>query len=175
MSEPAKRLFYALWPDGSTREALQLWQRQCVPQQARKTHRDDLHLTLNFLGNVPSEHIDDLKVLGANQRMDAFHLELDHLGCFARPKVLWAGLKRCPQPLLDLHEDVAEGLRALEFEPDARPYRPHVTLARKVVECPQGVDLKPINWLVSKWGLIESRPGRRPLYKPLAIWPLDEK
>jgi len=175
VSEPAKRLFFALWPDEATREALCDWQRVCVPKGARKTHHADLHLTLHFLGQVPGEKVVDLEVLGANQVPQTFQLTLGHLGRFSRPGVLWAGPENVPQGLKHLHEDLGEGLKELGLSVESRPYRPHVTLARKVWELPRGIELPPINWKVRQWALVQSRPGNLPLYEPIAIWPIGEK
>jgi 2'-5' RNA ligase len=175
VNDPTRRLFFALWPDEATRDALCDWQRLCVPKGARRTHRDDLHITLHFLGQVPDERLADLNALGAGQVADAFELRLDHLGCFARPQVLWAGPKSVPRELENLHEDLGEGLRELGFTPESRPYKPHLTLARKVRELPHGIEIKEIKWVVSEWGLICSRSGQRPLYEPLATWSLGEK
>ncbi len=175
MTESSKRLFFALWPDEATRDALLEWQRICVPKGARKTHPADFHMTLHFLGQVPGARVIELKVLGANLEPETFQLTLSHLGHFSRPKVLWAGLERIPKSLVHLHEALGEGLRELDLNVESRPYRPHITLARKVRELPQAPDLTPINWMVRHWGLVESRPGNLPLYKPVAIWPVGEK
>jgi len=175
VNESATRLFFALWPDDATRDALRDWQRICVPKGARKTHREDLHLTLHFLGQVPAEKVVELKVLGASQAPETFQLTLGHLGHFSRPGVLWAGPENVPEGLKDLHEDLGEGLRELDLSVESRPYRPHVTLARKMRKLPQDIELKKINWNVRQWGLVRSRPGNLPLYEPIAIWPIGEK
>jgi len=170
-----RRLFFALWPDQGVRDALQAWQKVCLPESVRPTHRDDLHLTLHFLGQVDADRVDDLLVLGRNIHVPRFELILDHLGHFARPRVLWAGLESEPIALRNLHEDLAEGLRDLRFELESRPYRPHVTLARKVRTRPEIPDLHAIGWQARRWALVESCPGQVPLYTPLQTWDLDEK
>ena len=157
------------------RDALRAWQDVCLPGNVRPTHRDDLHLTLHFLGQVAAGRIDDLLVLGDNMHVPRFELVLDGLGHFARPRVLWVGPTKVPGELSNLHADLAEGLRDFGFAPETRPYRPHVTLARKVGKRPEVADLPSIHWLVRRWALVESRTGRVPLYAPLKIWEMDEK
>jgi len=176
LSEPAsRRLFFALWPDRTVRDALQAWQKVCLPDSIRPTHRDDLHLTLHFLGQVASGRIDQLRVLGDNLHVPGFELVLDGLGHFARPRVLWAGPAKMPEELVNLHADLAEGLRDFGFAPETRAYRPHVTLARKVRNRPEVTGLPPIHWQVRRWALVESRAGGVPLYAPLQTWEIDEK
>lgn len=174
MTEPSQRLFFALWPDDAVRDALVQWQKAVLPRGIRPTHRLDLHITLHFLGQVPSARVDELKVLGGSLHLPAFPLLLDQLGVFARARVLWAGASCAPQAMLDLHEDLGEGLRELDFALDTRKFHPHVTLARKVREKPEVETLPPIEWTVRQWALVESQPGRVPLYRPLATWSLDE-
>ena len=55
----ARRLFFALWPDDATRQALFHWQTHNLPHDLRWQHRADLHLTLHFLGTVDPGRIDD--------------------------------------------------------------------------------------------------------------------
>lgn len=175
MTGTTRRLFFALWPNDAVRDALRQWQKRCLPENARPTHHDDLHMTVHFLGQVESGRMAELEVLGANTVGRTFDLRLHRLGHFARPRVLWAGVKGIPDALLELHEDLGEGLRDLGFALDTRPFKPHVTLARKVREKQDIVDLKEINWHVTRWALVESRSGRVPLYEPLVIWSLGEK
>ena len=175
MSEPAsRRLFFALWPEGGVRDALRTWQKACLGGNVRPTHRDDLHLTLHFLGQVEAGRMDELLLLGDRMSVRSFELVLDQLGHFARPRVLWVGPASVPAELWNLHGDLAQGLRDGGFAPESRPYQPHVTLARKVRERPEIADLPPIRWLVRRWALVESRTGRVPLYAPLKIWDMDE-
>ena len=174
MSEPAsRRLFFALWPEGEVRDALRAWQKGCLSGNVRPTHRDDLHLTVHFLGQVDAGRIDRLLALADQVHVPRFDLVLDRLGHFARPRVLWAGPATVPAELRNLHADLASGLRDCGFEPESRPYRPHVTLARKVRERPEVADLPAIHWTVGHWALVESRPGRVPLYAPLNVWEAD--
>jgi len=173
--EVFRRLFFACWPDQVVRQACREWQRRCVPGEARRTHPEDLHLTLHFLGQIHQPRIVELLHMAREIRAQAFQLRLDELGHFARPRVLWAGPSLPPEGLLMLQQRLGEGLAGLGLCLETRPYRPHLTLARKVAEKPQVTDLKPIKWHVTRWALVESRPGRLPLYQPLEIWPLRQK
>jgi 2'-5' RNA ligase len=100
----------------------------------RAVECDKLHLTLKFLGDVPRGQVRDIaaatvEIAKSTERME---LRLIGLGAFPavnRPSVVWVGLS--PQePLIALAGQLDQRLAALGFEPEGRPYRPHVTLAR---------------------------------------------
>ncbi len=128
-------------------------------------------MTLHFPGPVGEERIARLRELGDSLVLPAFELVLDRIGCWPRPAVLWAGPPAAPGPLQAFHAQLEDGLEAAGFEREARAYRPHVTLARKVCRAPQDPGFRPVRWAVREWALVESRAGERPLYHPLARWP----
>lgn len=101
------------------------------PQQAgiRLTDASQMHLTLHYLGDRDAEATTAALTLVA---APAFALTLDGVGQFPSAEgavTLWAGVRRSPE-LLELHAAIAAALAGLGFEPEARPYVPHVTLAR---------------------------------------------
>ncbi len=94
-----------------------------------------VHLTLKFLGNVPSEQIDELvealrPVAGAHA---SFALNLSGAGVFPSPKkarVLWLGIGGDMRALGELHQDIEDAVAALGFARDRKPFSPHLTVAR---------------------------------------------
>jgi 2'-5' RNA ligase len=63
----------------------------------------------------------------------AFRLELDGLGAFpphGPVRVVWAGCGAGAEALGDLASAVEEAFAAEGFPPEARPFSPHLTLAR---------------------------------------------
>jgi len=166
----SRRLFFALWPDEALRRRLADWQQAHLPPGVQPTHPADLHLTLHFLGQVEEGRLGALRELGDRLAGEAFALRLDHLGHWPGPRVLWTAPDRVPEALRALHVALGEGLAALGFALDPRPWRPHVTLARKVVRAPGDLPFAALDWSVREWALLESRPGSRPLYHPLARW-----
>jgi 2'-5' RNA ligase len=167
-----RRLFFALWPDDRVRQGLFHWQTQNLPADVRWQHRADLHMTLHFLGMVDADRIDRLAEIGAAARVSAFTLVLDEIGHWPRPQVLWAGPGAVPGELPDLHGRLGAALREADFETEARAYRPHVTLARKVRHAVDLGPLPPLDWRVTEMALDESRPGNAPMYHPLHRWSL---
>ncbi|MCP4083136.1 MAG: RNA 2',3'-cyclic phosphodiesterase [Planctomycetaceae bacterium] len=94
-----------------------------------------LHLTLNFLGNVPDEKLprvcEILRETLANH--SRFSFELQGLGAFpkaTRPKVIWVGVGEGKSPLSRLFYDFAQNLEELRLDRDRKAFRPHISLAR---------------------------------------------
>jgi RNA 2',3'-cyclic 3'-phosphodiesterase len=125
------RYFLALRPDAAAAASLA---RLPIPDGARPTHPEDLHLTVLFIGALQGQGEDD--VLAAVRRA---HGEvaaqpvvvLDCVEHWPGPRVLCAGGPTDPA-LADLQAALRGQLAALGLAPDARPLRSHVTLARKV-------------------------------------------
>ncbi len=96
---------------------------------------ESIHLTLKFLGAIPEERVSDIRaalarVAGGHSR---FTVDVEGLGVFPdvhAPRVLWVGLTAHGDTLTRLAADVETGLAALGFPPEARPFNPHLTLAR---------------------------------------------
>jgi RNA 2',3'-cyclic 3'-phosphodiesterase len=102
---------------------------------ARWVAPDKIHLTLNFLGDVATSKIDAIKsaVSQAAGEYSAFQLSLSSPGAFPnldRPHVVWVGLEGDVAKLLALQKRFEQFLSSLGFPPEARPFSPHLTLAR---------------------------------------------
>jgi 2'-5' RNA ligase len=172
VSESSRRLFFALWPDDQTRQALFHWQTHNLPGDVRWQHRADLHMTLHFLGQVDPERLGGLRALGEAAADGRFSVVLDEIGHWRKPQVLWAAPSSVPGELPQLHARLGSGLVALGLPVEARDFRPHVTLARKVPDERAARPLAPVTWPVTELALVESRPGDAPIYHPLTRWPL---
>lgn len=95
----------------------------------------NLHMTLAFLGNQPQEHVrlvaDTMERVG---RMSSpFKLRLKGLELFPNPKapkVLSIEVQGQVAKLLSLQGNLSSLLQHNGFNLEARPFRPHLTLAR---------------------------------------------
>jgi 2'-5' RNA ligase len=152
------RLFLALWPEPDVRRQLAerrdawLW-----PKGAAPVHTDKLHLTLHFLGGVPGERLPAL-LDGLQVPFEPFRLELARAALWHNGiAVLEPGL--APPALAALHARLADALPALGLRPEARPYRPHVTMARRAAGAGLPPDHPPIVWDARGYALVESRNG----------------
>ncbi|MBM7572821.1 RNA 2',3'-cyclic phosphodiesterase [Aquibacillus albus] len=98
------------------------------------THPDDLHITLKFLGAVDRE-----KMIQLNEALDtlcnvpSFSITVggvDTFGSPRQPRVLWAAIERSRE-LEHLYTFVESTCMKYGFKKENRPYRPHITLAKK--------------------------------------------
>lgn len=97
--------------------------------------RENLHITLKFLGEVVPERVEELRLAAevAHEGIGPFELELNLLGAFPsleRPRVIWVGSSSPPPEILRLYERLERELEPLGFPPEGKPYTPHVTLGR---------------------------------------------
>jgi len=111
------------------------------PADVKWVEVKNLHLTVQFLGSVPEDQVP--AIVNALNRsgtgVNPFYLSLSGVGVFPsieRPRVLWAGVSGDTDFLSRLHRQVQKELAQLGFEPEKRPFSPHLTLAR--VRSPQG-------------------------------------
>ncbi len=94
-----------------------------------------IHLTLKFLGNIPSKQITEItEAIGkAGQGISRFHLEISGLGAFPslkQARVLWVGIGGEVDRLSMLQQNIESTLTALGFAKEERSFVPHLTLAR---------------------------------------------
>jgi 2'-5' RNA ligase len=97
--------------------------------------RDNVHLTLKFLGGVEATRLDAVAgaLTDAAAGCRAFDLTVRGLGAFpspTRPRVLWAGVDEGAVQAATAARRVDEALAPLDFAPEARAFTAHVTLGR---------------------------------------------
>lgn len=96
---------------------------------------EGMHLTLKFLGNVPTTSISDITqaMTESAAKVSPFRLEAGHLGAFPnlkRVQVVWVGLGGELDRIEQLHKLLEINLSRLGFAAEKRPFSPHLTLAR---------------------------------------------
>jgi 2'-5' RNA ligase len=158
-SQPeSARLFLALWPEPAVRDALRAWRDAWEwPRSASPVDTQKLHMTLHFLGNQPRASLPAL-LEGLAVPFTPFQLSL------GQPRLWPHGIAvlepyAAPESLPELHAALGAALAGLGLEPEARKFRPHVTLARHADKAVAPVQGPPINWDVRGYALVESRPG----------------
>ncbi|MBP1919914.1 RNA 2',3'-cyclic phosphodiesterase [Youngiibacter multivorans] len=118
--------------------------------QGRFTRAQNLHLTLNFLGEVDEAKLSD--VFRAVDEVAAetkfFSLAIGRLGQFpsGRKKIIWLGMEGSKE-LYELYDRLSEKFGKIGFMKEERPYSPHLTLAREAkLEKPlDTVDVSPLS------------------------------
>jgi RNA 2',3'-cyclic 3'-phosphodiesterase len=173
--ESGRRLFFALWPDDQARLGLAAAVRDLVPQGTGRPQRpDQWHVTLEFLGDVPESRIPVVVDAGAAASAAASNCEIvfDRLEHWKRPEVLCLVAGSIPEPLAALVHALRSELQQRGFTPELRPFKAHVTLARRVPQPPHPGPVAPLPWRVRGVSLVQSlteRSGSR--YVELAAWP----
>lgn len=158
MNGTTKRLFLALWPDAAVRAALRTWRDAWTwPRGATPVATDHLHLTLHFLGGVPRERVPAL-LDGLAACVTPFHLQMGRAAAWHNGIAVLEPM-HAPPPLLALHADLERSLLAHDLTPEARAYRPHVTMARRAGGAAMPATGAAIDWYVDRYALVESRGG----------------
>jgi len=173
-SDKSKRFFFALWPDPPSRALIARLAREVALETCgRPTLPDLIHLTLAFVGAQPAIRVESLRRLAGLVRGRAFMLALDQVGVFEKAGVAWLGASKQQEDLTALQRDLADALRSRGFPVDARPYAPHLTLARRATLAVERRLPAPIGWRVSSFTLVSSETVREaPVYRTVAYWPL---
>jgi 2'-5' RNA ligase len=103
--------------------------------RGRYVGSDLFHVTLAFLGEVPSARIGEIEALlaEATRGHAPFEVTLGPLGSFGRARraVLWQGFERGRDGLDALAADVRASLAEAGFAFDGKGFLPHVTLMRE--------------------------------------------
>jgi 2'-5' RNA ligase len=152
------RLFVAVFPPAEVArhvsEAARGLADRLSPRSVSWTRPEQMHLTLNFLGNVVPDKVEEFE----QAVEDACHLGEPHvlqprgLGCFPsppRPRVIWAGLAGAVSVLETLKRTLDARLAVLGYAPDARPFQPHLTIGR--VKQLSGGDRRHLTDALPRW------------------------
>jgi 2'-5' RNA ligase len=131
------RLFWAVNLPPAIKARLAALQKKLKEARAdaKWVEEENLHLTLQFLGNVEVSRIGVLltNMQNAVGNFPSFRLKICGLGFFPdlkRPRVLWAGTAGDLSFLRQLQKLVEKANLLSGFPPEKREFSPHLTLAR---------------------------------------------
>jgi len=96
---------------------------------------DKIHLTLKFFGNIEESRIDPIYMSIAEpiRKTSSFSIKVRGIGAFPHlknPRVIWMGLVDGGEVLTTLQKQIETQLGKIEFQPEDRPFHPHLTLGR---------------------------------------------
>jgi len=132
------RLFVAIDLPNEVRDAVAgIAGRELVG--ARLVPREQLHLTLRFIGDADEAQYHAIKKALDRAKVAVFSLTLKDVGHFPpgrRPRVLWVGMEESA-PLRVLQQEVELALVGAGVPPEERGFSPHITIAR-LKETPPG-------------------------------------
>jgi len=178
------RLFFAVQPGAD--QNVMLVDRAAplvIRLEGQRVSAENLHATLCFIGAVPDEKLPLLEQAASSVRGGVATLRFDALEYWKKPKVLCATAADNSRsaPLRDLAEQLGVATREAGFAPDIKPFRAHVTLARKVhgaraAQCEWPMALTPyVNVLCDRFVLMRSDRGESgSTYSVVKSWPLYE-
>lgn len=158
------RLFFAILFPETVKDGLcaaMEKMRPCFPG-GNFTRRENLHLTLAFLGEAGPAQAESAREALRAVRAAPFRLQIGGIGCFRRGggDIYWAGVEKS-RPLAALHDALNAQLRARGLRTEDQPFRPHLTLVRRAVlapGCDRGVFDVPVTRMrAEKVSLMESR------------------
>lgn len=137
MTNATKRLFIAL-PLPTTPQLQMLidqLSKQLAHEKINWVKPENLHLTLKFLGTVPTSKIPDITsaTSACVNRYRSFILDFNKTGIFGsryNPKVIWLGTKTPPDILSSLADDLLNQMDNIGFRRDRQNFVPHLTLGR---------------------------------------------
>ena len=146
-------------------------------------HKEDYHITLAFLGDASSSQLNDVKqAMGQIAEVHyAFSLRLDSVSTFGQPfspRILWKGVREEPR-LHMMQQDVYNACTCIGFSLEKRPFKPHITIARKW-QGENKFDIEGINsifndigknksFLVDRIVLYRTHLDRIPKYETLSV------
>lgn len=127
------RLFFALQPSAELGarllgEAAPLLAQLGTPP----VPASNLHATLCFVGAVAEERLDALSAAAARVRAAPVTVEFDEFDFWQKPRVLVAGASQECASAVALSREIQAIVIDAGFAPDEKPFRAHLTLARKI-------------------------------------------
>lgn len=130
------RLFIAIPFSYEIKEEFEKWQEIAMDldPKARYPETGNLHLTLQFLGEVPPSHLPELKeVINTTAlKHQAFSCTFNKAGFFKRSDkaILWIAATDGNHQLKQIHKDILFQLKALKYKFEKKTFKAHVTIAR---------------------------------------------
>ena len=177
------RLFFALQPAADQNLALaQQAAPLIVALQAQRVPPENFHATLCFVGAVAEEKLPSLLSVAGGIRGRPATLHFDTLEYWQEPRIVCATAVDGPEaaPARELAECLAAETVKAGFTPDVKPFRAHLTLARKIdakraAGCgwPRAL-AAPVRVRCDRFVLMRSDRGEGgSIYSVVSSWPLD--
>ncbi|MEH7127429.1 RNA 2',3'-cyclic phosphodiesterase [Neobacillus drentensis] len=156
---------------------------------SRWVHYQDLHITLAFLGSAPPDKLKQAEnqVQEALKDVQTFTLKINKLGFFGNvdsPRVFWADTEESKN-LQSIRNKVFSACEEAGFQLETRPFRPHITLARKWKgEQPFQPELLglweefqpvPLSFEAGEVVIYQTHLDKTPKYEAIKIYPLVDK
>ena len=138
----------------------------------------NLHVTLAFLGNVEAARLPRLREVSreaADIGSGPLRLRFETLEYWPRPRILCSGAEPATSaPAFALADRLKQATLAAGFGPDLKPFRAHVTVARKVEHASERQAMRRVSWNCDSCALLASTTGAEgSVYSVVESYPLD--
>lgn len=98
----------------------------------KKVERQNLHLTLKFLGEIDEKKVLEIKEVLENINFNRFEVSLKNFGFFPDRnfiKVVWIGIEKGKEKIIELQKQIDSELEKIGFKKE-KNFEPHLTIAR---------------------------------------------
>ncbi len=156
---------------------------------SRWVYHKDLHITLAFLGGAAPEKLvlAEKNVKEALGNTKAVTLKINDLGIFGKeesPRVFWADTEESNE-LRTIRQEVFSACTRAGFQLETRPFRPHITLARKwkgeetfqkeLLKVWTELQREPLVFQARDVVLYQTHLDQIPKYEAVTIFPLQSE
>lgn len=166
-----KRLFFALWPDQSTRSVCLKAQQALMIDDAKPVAADNFHVTLLFLGSVNDSQQTMIERAASQLSIGDVHLYFDKPVFWKKPAVGCLVASQFNHQLAQIAEHLRNIAITQDITIDQRPFTPHVTLFRKL-KTPIKQRFDGCDWHSTGFCLVESCTNKQGVeYRVIRQWP----
>lgn len=168
------RVFFALWPSCQIQQQLHTLAKQLRPQcQGRVMRAETLHMTLQFIGNIPRSQLPRIISAADKVATQPFAMQLTKTAYWKHNQIAYATLSSEVPLLDDLVSRLKMALAEVGVAYADQKFSPHVTLLRNAEHKPLIQEFPPIAWQVDRFVLVESVLSEHGAqYKIIKAWSL---
>mgnify|MGYP001559496920 CR=1 FL=1 len=138
MSKESIRTFIALEINEITKEKINRIQdkiKQTNSIKASWVSKNNLHLTLKFLGETQLKFIEPIKnnIKECLESLNAINCNITKAGVFPNekfPRVAWVGIEEGKAKIIDLAKKIEYSIFKLGFKKEKREFKTHITICR---------------------------------------------
>ncbi|KIL46386.1 RNA 2',3'-cyclic phosphodiesterase [Jeotgalibacillus campisalis] len=143
------------------------------------THKQDVHITLAFLGSVKEEVLVNIQrfLKETIASLPSVSIRINKINTFGKnesPRIFWIGPEN-GEELQPIYDEVQEVVHKSGMNPESRPFRPHITLAKKwqgTKDFQQPETFVPFDMKVSSVCLYRIHPQETPKYEVVSQYRL---
>ena len=168
------RCFLGFDLDANSKLAIDNWRDKALPPFTHPVPAANFHVTSVFLGHLKPTQLDQICSDIDNCQFSPTSIALNKLGYWSRPKILFLGTEQTSDELETISHKLTSIAKSAGVQIHERPYKPHVTLVRKVTDGAPGAIIEPdFECKFSELHLFESVSGAKGVRYPIRYsWPL---